>query len=499
MPTKQYEYDVALSYASEDRSYADALANILLHREVKVFYDEYERATLWGKNLYTYLSDVYQHKARYCVMFLSQHYAAKLWTNHEREAAQARAFSENEEYILPVRLDDTKIPGILPTVAYLSWPPETAETIADAILEKLVRPSTSESAPPNESQPAKRGISRRTIIVWLVAMGTAAGGGTLFALASSTHKHTMSMPTTPPPSPGTTLLTYRGHLYYIWSVAWSPDAKHIASGSVDRTVQVWDAINGKKVFTYYGHMGAQYGVFTVAWSPDGKHIASGGGDGDSTVQIWDGISGDHVLTYRGHSHGIHKLAWSPDGKHIVSGSFDNTAQVWNASTADHILTYRGHSDVVYWVDWSPDGKHIVSGSRDKTVQVWDASTGEKVLTYRGHSSSVDTVAWSPDGRRIASGGGDSTVQVWDASTGDHGLTYRGHAIEVHSVAWSPNGKRIASGSFDHTVQVWDASTGGNFLTYRGHSEPIFDAAWSPDGRRIASGSLDNTVQVWQAD
>jgi hypothetical protein len=134
---KQYTYDVALSYSGEDRNYADALAEALRHRKLNVFYDKYEKSTLWGKNLYTYLSDVYQNKARYCVMFLSQHYAAKLWTNHEREAAQARAFSENEEYILPVRLDNTVIPGIPSTVAYLSWPPETAETIADAIVEKM--------------------------------------------------------------------------------------------------------------------------------------------------------------------------------------------------------------------------------------------------------------------------------------------------------------------------------------------------------------------------
>ncbi len=138
-PNKHYPYDVALSYAGEDQAYAEALANVLHNRGVKVFYDKYEKATLWGKNLYDYLSDLYQNKARYCVMFLSQHYAAKLWTNHERQAAQARAFKEHEEYILPVRLDDTEISGILPTVGYLNWPPETVETIADTIMEKLTR------------------------------------------------------------------------------------------------------------------------------------------------------------------------------------------------------------------------------------------------------------------------------------------------------------------------------------------------------------------------
>src|SRR6266516_1199007 len=134
---QHYDYDVALSYASEDRGYSDALATILQREGVKVFYDKYEKAALWGQDLYTYLSDIYQNKARYCVMFLSQYYAAKLWTSHERQAAQARAFKEQSPYILPIRLDDTVIPGILPTTSYLVWHEETAESLAHTVLEKL--------------------------------------------------------------------------------------------------------------------------------------------------------------------------------------------------------------------------------------------------------------------------------------------------------------------------------------------------------------------------
>jgi hypothetical protein len=93
------DFDVALSFAGEDRDYAEALADALRQYGVKVFYDKYEQAILWGKDLYTYLSDLYQNRARYCVMLLSQHYAAKLWTNHERQSAQARAFREHKEYI----------------------------------------------------------------------------------------------------------------------------------------------------------------------------------------------------------------------------------------------------------------------------------------------------------------------------------------------------------------------------------------------------------------
>jgi len=130
-------YDVAISFAGEDRAHAHALAAALRQRGVSVFYDDFEVASLWGKDLYTHLSDVYRDQAHYCVMFVSRHYPEKMWTKHERAAAQARAIKEHAEYILPVRLDETEISGVLPTIGYLSWPPHTADSVADALISKL--------------------------------------------------------------------------------------------------------------------------------------------------------------------------------------------------------------------------------------------------------------------------------------------------------------------------------------------------------------------------
>lgn len=131
------KFDVALSFAGEDRAAAEALAGALIERGVTVFYDRYEQASLWGGDLYEHLLDVYQNQARYCVMFLSAHYARSAWTNQERRAAQARAFREKEAYILPIRLDATEIPGILPTVAWVDWATETPRSIATMIAKKV--------------------------------------------------------------------------------------------------------------------------------------------------------------------------------------------------------------------------------------------------------------------------------------------------------------------------------------------------------------------------
>lgn len=146
----KHEYDIALSFAGEDRQAADELAAALTKNNVRVFYDEYEKGNLWGKDLYEHLSDVYKNKAEFCVMFLSEHYARKLWTNHERKAAQSRAFAENREYILPIRLDDTEIKGILPTVGYLSWQDETISSITQMIASKLGKPTSLNIANPNK-------------------------------------------------------------------------------------------------------------------------------------------------------------------------------------------------------------------------------------------------------------------------------------------------------------------------------------------------------------
>ncbi|MFD2563814.1 TIR domain-containing protein [Aquimarina rubra] len=142
MKNRSYEYDVALSFAGENRAYVEKVANSLKLKGIKVFYDLFEEANLWGKNLYEYLSEIYQNKARYTVLFVSSFYNKKLWTNHERVSMQARAFQESREYILPARFDNTEIPGILKTIGYINLENKTPEELAILIENKLKKDQT---------------------------------------------------------------------------------------------------------------------------------------------------------------------------------------------------------------------------------------------------------------------------------------------------------------------------------------------------------------------
>jgi hypothetical protein len=133
------KYDVALSFAGEDREYVHSVAEALAAKGVKVFYDNFEEADLWGKDLYDHLVEIYGSRARFTVMFISAAYGEKLWTNHERKAAQSKAFTQNSEYILPVRIDDTVVPGMLPTTCYEHASKKTPDQLASLLIEKLTR------------------------------------------------------------------------------------------------------------------------------------------------------------------------------------------------------------------------------------------------------------------------------------------------------------------------------------------------------------------------
>lgn len=131
----KYEYDIALSFAGENRDFVEIVADILTSLKLKVFYDNYEKHKLLGKNLYSYLADIYHNKAKYAVVFVSEYYKQKLWTSHELTYITTREFEQKGEYLLPIKLDNTYIEEIPSTIGYLEG--DTPLNVALTIAKKV--------------------------------------------------------------------------------------------------------------------------------------------------------------------------------------------------------------------------------------------------------------------------------------------------------------------------------------------------------------------------
>jgi eukaryotic-like serine/threonine-protein kinase len=304
----------------------------------------------------------------------------------------------------------------------------------------------------------------------------------------------------PLPEIGSVLLTFNGHRDQVTALAWSPTINQIASGSRDKTIQLWDARTGNNMITYLGHAQA---IASLSWSPNGAAIASG--DFERIIRIWDATTGDDLLTYQGHNtlwsggDAVRALAWSPDGTRIASVSGDSVVQIWSTVTQNQILTYQGHGKAfpVRCVAWSPDGAYIASAAR--YCDIWNAVTGE--LLYSDHSGQTHALAWSMDSSYLAVSMSDSAlrenavVKIIRVADGQECQCYKAHSLPAYALAWSYDGSALASAS--NTIHVWNPNSGQPIYVYHGHRGHISALAWSLDDMCIASGGVDGTVQVWQ--
>ncbi|MFH1345421.1 MAG: TIR domain-containing protein [Pseudomonadota bacterium] len=132
-----FQYDVALSFAGEDRAVVESIARELVECDVRVFYDEFVTHELWGKDLFQHLSAVYRDKARYCIVFVSKAYKEKVWPKHELKQAQERAFFSSSEYILPVIIEDVDLPGLNKTTGFIDLRKTLPMAICGLVLRKI--------------------------------------------------------------------------------------------------------------------------------------------------------------------------------------------------------------------------------------------------------------------------------------------------------------------------------------------------------------------------
>ena len=156
------QYEIALSFAGEEREYVEKVARALQSRGIEVFYDEFEQVSLWGADLVEVFHDVFENRANLAVMFISEHYVKKSWPTHERRSILSRAIRERSHYVLPVRFDETPVPGLPTSIGFVRargyGPEELAVMIGEKIGIRRFDGKASNVLPPRMTSPTGEAV-----------------------------------------------------------------------------------------------------------------------------------------------------------------------------------------------------------------------------------------------------------------------------------------------------------------------------------------------------
>jgi WD40 repeat protein len=251
------------------------------------------------------------------------------------------------------------------------------------------------------------------------------------------------------------------------SVAYSPDGRWLAAagGAPGRSgeVIVWNTATRHVAHTLKGHL--DY-IYQVAFSTDSKLLATS--SYDRSITIWEVATGREVRTLKDHTDAVYPVAFSPDGKRLASGAADRTVKVWDVATGRRLFTLSDALDVLYTLAFHPSGKQISAAGADKNIWTWDVTPegGTLARSVIAHEDAIVQLVYSPNGKMLASAGADRLIKMWDNTKGAEIMVLDKQPDWAMALAFSPNGDRLAVGRYDGSVTIYDSGTGKRL------SEPI---------------------------
>ena len=330
------------------------------------------------------------------------------------------------------------------------------------------------------------------------------------------------------------------------SITYSPNGKRLASNDSDRTVRVWNPVNGQLLKTFAGDHRWNDNL-AIAFSPDGRTLAIG-------EQLWDIHTGQHKINLKWqHSYPVLAMTFSPDGKTLGTTTRQGNVRLWNAQTGQEIVSLhkggeyysqghklafsqdgtrfgaigsprnRSNGSIMLWKTHTHELEKTVSeknnsdiyvsidfsseGSAIAVVRKWieklcirNIDTGEDIAVLEGLDEIVNFAAFSPDKTMLASAGSSGEIRIWDIETGKLRTKLTGYTRAVSSVTMLHNGTTLVTAHRDQPIQLWDSLTLQNKGVIQGERTPYAGSAvaFSPDGKTLAGGGYES-LSLWDTN
>ncbi|KAJ1644785.1 hypothetical protein LPJ64_003556 [Coemansia asiatica] len=294
-----------------------------------------------------------------------------------------------------------------------------------------------------------------------------------------------------------------GHTGEIATCRFSPDGLHLASGSADKQLFLWNVYGDCKNYgVLQGHKGS---ILELQWMPSSERIVTA--SADSSVAIWDATTGERLKQGRGHTAAVNSCCplrfGSGDSDAFISGSDDGLLLFWDARERRPVSTVE-HGLPVTSTAAAHSGAMVYAGSLDNCIAGWDIrNLSEPALVLKGHSDSVTGISLSPKtGNYLVSASLDNTVRLWDLrpycripNRCERVFVGAPHSYERNLIKPSIDREEtlVASGSADRTMTIWNLRSGEIKFKLPGHKGTVTQIDFHPSEPIVVSSSVDKSM------
>ncbi|MFO0593767.1 MAG: serine/threonine-protein kinase [Myxococcaceae bacterium] len=280
------------------------------------------------------------------------------------------------------------------------------------------------------------------------------------------------------------------HAHPVYTVAFSPDGRWLASGSWDAEIQVRQR-DGALVATLTGHQGS---VLSLAFHPRGPHLASAGRDG--ALRVWSTTTWREEQTLSAHTQKAYAVAWNDDGELLASASADGTSRVFTGfNRRPSPLASLGRDDELFTTLFLPGHDLLATGGRRGIVSLRRTVAARELGT---NTQEIIALSELDDGR-LAMQHNEGlalvapTLDSWDVYPHDGGAPFAARSVMV------TRSGRLAVGTVTNNVGFYDLVEQREVADGTAHQVLIEFVTLSPDGKLAVSSSKDGHAFVWNVE
>lgn len=193
-------------------------------------------------------------------------------------------------------------------------------------------------------------------------------------------------------------------------------------------------------------------IYTIAYSPDGKLLATAG-FGDK-VQIFDAEGGQMLREMPAPGNDIRAIAFSPDGTRLAAAGRSGLLRIWQSDNGQQVADVQVSARRISALAYSSDGKLLAVGGRQRVVRLLNGSTGKPEGDMPERPGEVFSLCFcGPD--MLVSAGSGNVIHLWDIGSRQERSRLVGHTGSVTTMFFQADTKTLVSGSYDTTVRLWD--------------------------------------------